>query len=139
MVQYIRKADLHDAPEKAPPHWPASASWAQSADDGIRTALSVPAPGATSGVGGRIPRQVWEGRTAVGALAARARALRNSRKPKGAEMKQPPSIKPRGGRPSRAEASAKALAALEAAGIDPMTVDPRLILRSIAADPSAPA
>ena len=43
------------------------------------------------------------------------------------------------GRPSRAEASAKALAALQAAGIDVTDIDPRLILQAIAADPSAPA
>src|SRR5262245_26801353 len=43
------------------------------------------------------------------------------------------------GRPRRAEASTKAMAALAAAGIDAATVDPRLILQSIAADPSAPA
>ena len=36
--------------------------------------------------------------------------------------------KPHRGRPSRAEASAKALAALQATGIDAATVDPRLIL-----------
>lgn len=43
------------------------------------------------------------------------------------------------GRPSRAEASKKALEALAAAGVDPATVDPRRILESIAADTSAPA
>jgi hypothetical protein len=43
----------------------------------------------------------------------------------------------RGGR--RAQASAKAMAALKAAGIDASAVDPRLILQSIAADTSAPA
>jgi hypothetical protein len=47
--------------------------------------------------------------------------------------------KPRRGRPSRAEASAKALAALQAAGIDPSTVDPRAVLAAVACDPSAPA
>jgi hypothetical protein len=41
-----------------------------------------------------------------------------------------------GGRPSRAIASAKALAAL---GVGPATIDPRWILASIAADASAPA
>jgi hypothetical protein len=41
-----------------------------------------------------------------------------------------------GGRPGRAVASAKALAAL---GVDPATIDPRWILASIAADASAPA
>ena len=47
--------------------------------------------------------------------------------------------KARGGRPSRAEASARAIAALAAAGIDAATVDPLLILQAIAADTSAPA
>ena len=42
----------------------------------------------------------------------------------------------RKGRPSRAVASAKALAALQ---IDPASVDPRAVLQSIAADTSAPA
>jgi hypothetical protein len=41
-----------------------------------------------------------------------------------------------GGRPGRAVASAKALAAL---GVDPATIDPMWILASIAADASAPA
>jgi hypothetical protein len=45
----------------------------------------------------------------------------------------------RGGKPTRAQASAKALAALAAEGIDPAKVDPRAVLQSIAADPSAPA
>jgi hypothetical protein len=45
----------------------------------------------------------------------------------------------RRGRPTRAEASAKATAALQAAGIDIADVDPRVILRAIAADPSLPA
>ena len=45
----------------------------------------------------------------------------------------------RRGRPTRAEQSAKALAALRAAGIDPSTVDPRAVLAAVAADPSAPA
>src|SRR5690348_9352518 len=40
------------------------------------------------------------------------------------------------GRPSRAVASAKALAAL---AVDPASVDPRAILAKIAADTSAPA
>jgi hypothetical protein len=40
------------------------------------------------------------------------------------------------GRPSRAEATAKALAAL---GIDPASIDPRAVLAAIAADSSAPA
>lgn len=44
--------------------------------------------------------------------------------------------KSRGGRPTRAAASAKALAAL---AIDPSTIDPRTILATIAADPSAAA
>jgi hypothetical protein len=43
------------------------------------------------------------------------------------------------GRPTRVEASPKALAALAAAGIDPASVDPRVVLAAIAADPSAPA
>lgn len=43
---------------------------------------------------------------------------------------------PRGGRPTRAEATAKALTAL---GVDPASVDPRRILAAIAADVSAPA
>jgi hypothetical protein len=47
--------------------------------------------------------------------------------------------KKRTGRPTRADASARALAALGAAGIDAASLDPRLILQSIAADPSAPA
>src|SRR6516165_4237166 len=48
-----------------------------------------------------------------------------------------PRIKKRGrGRPSRAEATAKALAAL---GIDPASIDPRAVLAAIAADRSAPA
>jgi hypothetical protein len=42
----------------------------------------------------------------------------------------------RGGRPSRAQASAKALAGLE---VDPTTVDPKLILAQIMVDASAPA
>jgi hypothetical protein len=42
----------------------------------------------------------------------------------------------RGGRPSRAQASEKALAGLV---IDPMTVDPKLILAQIMVDTSAPA
>jgi hypothetical protein len=42
----------------------------------------------------------------------------------------------RGGRPSRAQASAKALAGLE---VDPMTVDPKLILAQIMVYTSAPA
>jgi hypothetical protein len=45
----------------------------------------------------------------------------------------------RRGRPNRAEASAKAMAALAAAGIDIGDCDPRTILRAIACDPSAPA
>ena len=46
--------------------------------------------------------------------------------------------KPRrkGGRPTRAEATAKALAAIV---VDPTTIDPRGILAAIAADRSAPA
>jgi hypothetical protein len=40
----------------------------------------------------------------------------------------------RRGRPSRAEASAKALA-----GVDVSNVDPLAVLREVAADPSAPA
>ncbi len=43
------------------------------------------------------------------------------------------------GRPNRAEASAKALAALAANGIDPASIDPRAVLAAVAADPSAPA
>jgi hypothetical protein len=43
------------------------------------------------------------------------------------------------GRPSRAEASAKTIAALQAAGIDPTSIDPRAVLAAVAADPSAPA
>jgi hypothetical protein len=43
------------------------------------------------------------------------------------------------GRPTRAEASAKALKALIAAGVDPMSVDPERILASIAIDAAAPA
>jgi hypothetical protein len=42
----------------------------------------------------------------------------------------------RGGRPTRAQASAKALAGLV---IDPTTVDPKLILAQIMVDTSAPA
>jgi hypothetical protein len=42
----------------------------------------------------------------------------------------------RGGRPPRAQASAKALAGLV---VDPLTVDPRLILAQIMVDTSAPA
>jgi hypothetical protein len=42
----------------------------------------------------------------------------------------------RGGRPTRAQASAKALAGVT---IDPMTVDPRVILAQIMVDTSAPA
>jgi hypothetical protein len=41
---------------------------------------------------------------------------------------------PRRGRPSRAQASRKALR-----GVDPSSVDPRDVLREIAADRSAPA
>ena len=48
-------------------------------------------------------------------------------------------MKRKRGRPKRASASVRALAALVAAGIDPDEVDPRVILRSIAADVSAPA
>jgi hypothetical protein len=48
-------------------------------------------------------------------------------------------MKRKRGRPKRASASVRALAALVAAGIDPAEVDPRVILRSIAADVSAPA
>jgi hypothetical protein len=44
--------------------------------------------------------------------------------------------KRKGGRPTRAEATAKALAAI---GVDPTTIDPMSILAAIAADPSAPA
>jgi len=47
------------------------------------------------------------------------------------------SRKKRRGRPTRAEATAKALAAL--GGVDPATIHPRMILASIAADTSAPA
>jgi hypothetical protein len=43
------------------------------------------------------------------------------------------------GRPSRADASKRALLALLQAGIDPETINPRSILASIAADTSAPA
>src|SRR5436190_21268577 len=43
------------------------------------------------------------------------------------------------GRPNRAEATAKAMAALAAAGIDVTHIDPRLILQAIACDASAPA
>jgi hypothetical protein len=43
------------------------------------------------------------------------------------------------GRPTRAEAARKAIAALAAAGIDPSSIDPRRILAEIAADASAPA
>jgi hypothetical protein len=46
----------------------------------------------------------------------------------------PRKSKSKGGRPSRAEASAKALL-----GVDLTTVDPVAILRAIAADRSAPA
>jgi hypothetical protein len=42
----------------------------------------------------------------------------------------------RGGRPPRAQASAKALAGLV---VDPMSVDPKLILAQIMVDTSAPA
>jgi hypothetical protein len=42
----------------------------------------------------------------------------------------------RGGRPTRAQASAKALAGLE---IDPAMVDPKTVLRQIMCDTSAPA
>jgi hypothetical protein len=42
----------------------------------------------------------------------------------------------RKGRPSRATASARALAALK---IDPASIDPRQVLQAIAADTSAPA
>jgi hypothetical protein len=45
-------------------------------------------------------------------------------------------IRNRGGRPTRAQASAKALAGLV---IDPTTVDPKLILAQIMVDTSAPA
>ena len=45
----------------------------------------------------------------------------------------------RRGRPTRADASAKALQALAAAGLDPTKVDPRLILQLIASDSSLPA
>ena len=45
----------------------------------------------------------------------------------------------RRGRPTRAEASAKAMAALQAAGIDVTDIDPRAVLAAVAADPSAPA
>ncbi len=44
--------------------------------------------------------------------------------------------KNRGGRPTRAQASAKALAAL---AVDPASIDPRSILASIAADVAAPS
>jgi hypothetical protein len=43
------------------------------------------------------------------------------------------------GRPSRAEASAKTIAALQAAGVDPTSFDPRAVLAAVAADASAPA
>jgi hypothetical protein len=62
-----------------------------------------------------------------------ARALVN------AERDYMTKTKKRIGRPTRADASARAFAALAAAGIDAATVDPRLILQSIAGDPSAPA
>jgi hypothetical protein len=62
-------------------------------------------------------------------------AFRNSRK-EGTDMENK---KPHRGRPSRAEASAKALAALAANGIDPASIDPRAVLAAVAADPSAPA
>jgi len=45
-------------------------------------------------------------------------------------------VKRRPGRPSRAEATRKAL---EALGVDPQTIDPKAILAAIAADASAPA
>lgn len=54
-------------------------------------------------------------------------------KPKPAEN---PTPKPRGGRPTR---GAVLLRAIEAAGIDPVLVDPRRILAGIAADKEAPA
>jgi hypothetical protein len=44
--------------------------------------------------------------------------------------------KNRGGRPTREEASRKAL---ERLAVDPATIDPRAILAAIAADASAPA
>src|SRR5262249_43670196 len=47
--------------------------------------------------------------------------------------------KTRIGRPNRATASAKAAAVLIAAGVDPADLDPVQILRTIAADASAPA
>jgi hypothetical protein len=43
------------------------------------------------------------------------------------------------GRPTRQQASAKALKALLASGIDPSNVDPRAILAAIAVDASCPA
>jgi hypothetical protein len=46
----------------------------------------------------------------------------------------PKKVRPKGGRPSRAEASAKALL-----GVDLAAVDPVAILRTIASDASVPA
>jgi hypothetical protein len=73
-----------------------------------------------------------------------ARALENAKNPpwlnlRAEQMEDDPHAthgkpKRKGGRPSRAEASAKALA-----GIDLATCDPLAILRQIAADASAPA
>jgi hypothetical protein len=45
----------------------------------------------------------------------------------------------KGGRPTRVQARTKAMAALLKEGADLADFDPRLILRAIAADPSAPA
>lgn len=53
-----------------------------------------------------------------------------------ASSKRKRASKNRGGRPTRAAASAKALAAL---AVDPETIKPREILAGIAADTSAPA
>jgi hypothetical protein len=43
------------------------------------------------------------------------------------------------GRPTRAEASARRIAAQQAAGIDPASVDPRAVLAQVAGDVAAPA
>jgi hypothetical protein len=54
-------------------------------------------------------------------------------------MKQRKRATARRGRPSRAQASAAALKAVIDLGVDVEAIDPRRVLASIAADPSAPA
>ena len=60
------------------------------------------------------------------------------KKPKG---RQSPDLGTRnkGGRPSRAEASARALALVQRLGIDGEAFDPKIVLQAIASDTSLPA